>query len=187
MVQGGKLMNISNLLEERRRILERIQGEFQEALEPAMIREPESDSEPVILSILFDDLGTPDGEALGEFYFLHPASDEDEIQHLCGTITIAEKVESDHFPELFEAMSYINAAIPCGAWRLDMDRKFLSFHLAAPVSINMTGEELYEEMNIVMTNAYAVAGAHADLLIKILDGEKDIEFVKEALNPARDQ
>ncbi|MBE5826567.1 MAG: hypothetical protein E7307_08015 [Butyrivibrio sp.] len=177
-------MNISNLLKERHEILKRIQGEFQEAMEPAMLREPENEGEPVILSVLFDDLWSPDCEALGEFYFLNPVSEDDEIQHLCGTITIAEEVTSSNFPQLFEAMSYINASLPCGAWRLDMEKRYLSYHLAVPVSIEMTGEELYRQMNIVMTNAYAAARAHADLIIKVMDREADIDFVKEALNPA---
>ena len=96
-------------------------------------------------------------------------------------------VESEHFPELFEAMSYINAAIPCGAYRLDMDKKFLSFHLAVPLSIDMDKEALYEEMNIVMSNAISICDVHMDLILKVMDGTETIEFVKDALNPMRNE
>ena len=153
----------------------------------AKLSTSEDGTGPEILSVMYDALGLEGDQVFGEFYFLEIPDDEAQIQHFCATLTLAEDVESEHFPELFEAMSYLNAAIPCGAYRLDMDKRFLTFHLGVPLDMNLGKEELYEEMNIVMSNAVAICDTHMDLVLKVLDGEETIEYVKDVINPMRDE
>ena len=68
-----------------------------------------------------------------------------------------------------------------------MDKRFLTFHLGVPLDMNLGKEELYEEMNIVMSNAVAICDTHMDLVLKVLDGEETIEYVKDVINPMRDE
>lgn len=180
-------MKISEKKLERHELLERMEDDLQKDLIAAKLSTSEEENAPEILSVMYDALGLEEEPVFGEFYFLDIPSEDAEVQHFCATLTLADDVESEHFPELFEAMSYINAAIPCGAYRLDMDKKFLSFHLAVPLSIDMDKEALYEEMNIVMSNAISICDVHMDLILKVMDGTETIEFVKDALNPMRNE
>ncbi|WP_029322113.1 hypothetical protein [Butyrivibrio sp. AE3004] len=175
-------MDIEKIMNERHELLLRMRDELQSQFIAAEIREPEQENMPAILSVLFDELGFDDDEAFGEFFFYNIPSEDADIQHFAAVITIADDIPSDHLPELFEAMSYINRELPCGSYSIDSDKKFLTFRLTVPLSLNMTGDELYEEMDIVIGNAMALVDTHMDILLKILSGEKDIDYVKESLN-----
>ena len=172
------MMDKTKLMRERRELLDRIEQEF--AI--AQMREPEGEDEPPILSVIFDGLGMEHEEAYGEFYFLNIPDEDTKVQHFAAAITIADEIEEERLGELFRAMSYVNFAVPCGAYSIDGDHRFLSYRLTVPLPIEMEGEDLYNEVNIVMANAVAVTDMHMDLLLKVLSGEEDANSIKEALN-----
>ena len=176
-----KTTDIKKRNEERRAILDRIVGDLQENLIAAMIREPESDEETPIISVIFDGLGMEHDEVFGEFYFL-PFPDEDvDFQHFSAVITIADEIKEEHLSELFEAMSYINFVLPGGSFCIDSEKQFLAFRLNVPLPADMDNEELYHEINIVMGNAVALTDIYMDQLLKIMDGEKSVEELKKEL------
>ncbi len=175
-------MDIRKIMKERHELLTRMESSFQQQFIAAKIREPENENAPEILSVIFEELGIDGDEAFGEFFFYNLPTEESDIQHFVAMITIADALDSEHLPELFEAMSYVNRDLPCGSYSVDMDRKFLTFRMAVPLSINMSGDELYDEMDIVAGNAMALVDAHMDILLGVLSGEKDIEYVKQMLN-----
>ena len=180
-------MNISEKKQERHELLESMEDDLQKDLIAAKLNTPEEENGHEILSVMYDALGMEEDPVFGEFYFLDIPDEEAEVQHFCATLTLADDVESEHLPELFEAMSYINAALPCGSYRVDMDKKFLSFHLAVPLSIDMDKEALYEEMHIVLANAISICDVYMDLILKIMAGTETLDYVKEVLNPMRNE
>ena len=58
-------MNKKKIMKERHELLTRIQGEMQENYTAALIREPENENDPPILSIVFDGLGMEHDDAFG--------------------------------------------------------------------------------------------------------------------------
>ncbi len=175
-------MDKKKILDTRRELLERASDELNEAYIAADIREPQTEGDAGILSVIFDEIGMRGEEAFGEFLFL-PIADgiEPNVQHFVAVITIADDLETEHLPELFEAMSYINAQLVCGSYSIDMDKKFLSFKMTVPLPINMPEEELYEEINIVISNAMTLVDLHIDLLTDLIDGDTDLDYIKEVL------
>ncbi|MBO6241250.1 MAG: hypothetical protein J6O61_10555 [Butyrivibrio sp.] len=174
-------MNKKKIMKERHELLTRIQGEMQENYTAALIREPENENDPPILSIVFDGLGMEHDDAFGEFYFLPLPDGEARAQHFSAVITIADDIKEDHLSELFEAMSYINFALPCGAYSIDSQKRFMAFRMTAPLPIDIDPEELYKEVNIVIGNAVAITDVHMDILLKVMAGEMTVEDVKKAL------
>lgn len=180
-MKEGSIMNKDTILKERRSILDRIMTDMQEDLTPALMREPEGENDPPILSVVFEGIGMEHEEAFGEFYFLPLPDEKPLVQYFAAIITIADELEDEHLSELFEAMSYINFTIPCGSYSIDSEKRFLAYRLTVPLPMDMDSEALYNELNVVIGNAVAVADIHADILLKVLSGEMSVEEVKKLL------
>ena len=133
--------------------------------------------------MVFDEIGLDEEGAAGEFYFLPlpETDDEVEVQHFAAAITVLDDIDEKYLPALFEAMSYINFALPCGAYSIDKDKSFCAFRMTVPLKIDMPGDELYDEMNIVMGNAVTIVDVHMDILRKVGAGEMTAAEVKELL------
>ena len=84
-------------------------------------------------------------------------------------------------PALFEAASYINFKIPGGSFMVDYTHTFLCFRLSVPMPIALSGDALFEEMNIAAANAVTIADAYYDLLLDVSRGEAAVEDVVEFL------
>ena len=174
-------MNKEEILKDRRELLDRMCEALNDELIAAMIREPEAENEPPILRIVLDDMGYEgDAQALGECFFL-PLPDDSPVQHFSSVITIADDLEGANFADLFEAMSYINYALPCGNYAIDKDRQFLSFMITAPLPIELSGEDLYKEIDAVIGNSIALCDVHMDMLLKVMEGKMTVDEVKEML------
>ncbi len=181
------MINFEDEKKKRHELLERVSKDLNADLIAAAIREPDPEKgTDAILNVMFDEIGMDGNEALGEFFFL-PLRDtgelnlEPKVQHFMAVITIAEELESDHFPELYEAMSYINSIIPCGAYYIDMDKKFLSYKMTVPLPIELSEEEVYKEIHIITATALSMVDLHIDLLLDLMDGETTLDYIKEVL------
>ncbi len=165
-------MDIEMLLKDRQELLEKMRDSLQEELIACEIREAENENEPAVLNVVFDELGQDNEEGvLGEFFFLPPASEEDEVQHFSTVLTIADDIDKTKLPDLFETMSHINFKIPCGAFCIDEDAEMLLYRHTVPLPIDESKEALLKEMNICMANALVSADMYLDLLLKINNGE----------------
>ena len=174
-------MDKERILKERHNLLERMADELQDDLIPAVFREPENENDLPLVSVLFNEMGEGDEEAYGEFFFRPFESDDDEVQFFSGIITLSDNVPKEHLPELYEAMSYINFQLPCGCFALDKTRSFLCFQENVPLPMELSGDALYEQMNIVSGNAAAVSDAYMSTLLQVAEGEMTIEEVVELL------
>ena len=110
------------------------------------------------------------------------SSEEAEVQYFTAVITIADELDTERIGELFEAMSYINFKVPAGSYCIDKDRSFLVYKLTTPLSVGLSEDALYEQVNISMGTATAMADLYMDLLRRILENEITLEDVITALN-----
>ncbi len=164
-------MDIGTIIQERHELLERLRDSLQEQLVISEIRGAENEGEPEVLRVVFDQLGQDNEEGvLGEFFFLPPISGEDEVQHFSAVLTIADDIDKSRLPELFRAMSYINFRIPCGSFCIDQDEEVLIYRLTTPLPARLRDEDMFDQMNICLTNALISADMYLDILLKILTG-----------------
>ncbi len=176
-------MDIEKIMEERHEILARMRDSFQEELIACEIREPENEKEPEILAVVLDgigEIGDMEG-GIGEFFFAPLSSENDTVKHFCTVITIADDLDKRYLPDLFEAMSYINFRMPCGSYSVDKDASFICYRLVTPIPMGLSGEELFEQVNVVMANAFTAADLYADMLIELSSGEKTLKDVIDSL------
>ena len=165
-------MDIEKTMRERHELLERLRDSLQEELVICEILEAENENEPEVLRVLFDSLGQDNEEGiLGEFFFFPLGSDEDAVQHFSAVLTIADEIDKDKLPGLFETMSHINFSVPCGSFCIDQEGEVLIYRLTTPLSVNMKGDELFEQMNICMTNAIICTDMYVDILLQGVNGD----------------
>lgn len=161
-------MNLEKIKTERHELLTRMRDSLQEDLVACGISEPEGEDEPEILEVVVDGIGEA-GElegGLGEFFFVLPSSEDDTVMHFCCVITLLDELDKECLPKLFEAMSYANFELPLGSYSVDREASILCYKLVTPLPITLSGEDLYEQMNISMANAIASAEMYADELIR---------------------
>ncbi len=177
-------MNKKQIIAKRLELLERASDELNQAYIAADIREPEREGDSGILSVVFDEIGMNGEEAFGEFFFLPLTGEgdiEQKVQHFIAVITIADDLETEHLPELYEAMSYINAQLIAGSYSIDLEKRFLAYKMTVPLPMNMPEEELYKEINIIISNSMTFVDLHIDLLTDLIDGDTDLDHIKEVL------
>ena len=174
-------MNKEELSKTREALLEKIQDGLLEELYAAQIKEVGDKNRLRVLSVVFEDLGFDSESAIGDFYFRPMISDDDKVQHFCALITIADELNEDNLPSVYEAMSYINAKAVCGSFCIDKDKNFMAYRLCVPLSTSMTEDQLFEAMNVVMGNAVAACDMYMDILVRVMDGEATVQDVIDSL------
>ena len=176
-------MEMERLKEERHELLTRMRDSLQEELVPCEIREPENENEPEILTVVLDGIGEAgDMEGgIGEFFFAPPSGGNDTVTHFCAVLTLLDELDKEYLPGLFEVMSYINFKLPCGCYCTDREGTLLCYRMTAPLPVSLSGEELFEQMNAVMSNALIAADLYADMLIKLAGGERTPESIKDSI------
>lgn len=174
------IMDKEKIMNDRHEVLEAMEGSLQEELIAAKLNAPEEGNGTEVLTVIFPELGIDGDGAVGELFFLPVITDEVEVQHFATILTIADEIGEDQYPALYEAISYINFRLPCGAYALDDESGSLIFKLTVPVPAELSKEELLKEMNICSGNAVAAADLHMDLLLRMLDGETTMDDVRAA-------
>ena len=173
-------MDKEQILNIRHEALETLEGALQEELIAAKLNTPEEGKGTEVLTVIFPELGIDGDGAIGELFFLPVISDEAEVQHFATVLTIADEISEGLYPALYEAISYINFRIPCGAFALDEVSGSLVYKITVPLPMDLSGEDLLREMNICSGNAVAAADQHMDLLLGMLSGEVSMDDVRAA-------
>ena len=170
-------MKKEDIMNQRHKVLEKIQNEMQESLIAAQIITTDEEDSPEVLNVVLDGIGFGGEEAIGEFCFLPLISDETEVQYFSSVISIADELDEDSLQILYEAMSYINFRMMGGSFCIDQNHSFLVYKLTVPVSVLLTDEALYEQVNMYMGTATAMADQYMDLLLRMLDKELTLNDV----------
>ncbi len=174
-------MDKEKLLKEWEKLLQKMADSMQEELIPAIYQEAEKEGDIPMVNVMFDDMGDGDEEVYGEFCFRPLMSDEDQVQFFTCMLTLSDDVPEEHRDKLFEAMSYINFQIPCGCFTMDKTGTFLCFRESMPMPIDLMGDELYEQMNLIAGNAVVTTDAYMSALLQVSRGEMSVEDVLELL------
>ncbi len=174
------IMDKEQMMKERHEVLEALEGSLQEELIAAKLNTPEEGHGTEVLTVIFPELGIDGDGAVGELFFLPIVSDEMAVQHFATVLTIADEIGEDQYPALYEAISYINFRLPCGAYALDDESGSLVFKLTVPMPAELSKEDLLNEMNICSGNAVAAADQYMDLLLRMLDGDSSMDDVRAA-------
>ncbi len=165
----------------RRELLERFTEDFTDELFAATILEPDDDVPFPMVRVLFDEMGDVGDEAVAEYYFTPLTSEDDEVSFFTGIITLMEGIPEEAFGRLYEAMSYINFQIPCGAFAIDRGHHVLAYRLCTPMPLDMGREEIYDQMNVVAGNSAAVADSYMGVLKDVAEEKMSIEEVMDLL------
>ena len=173
-------MNKAELMEMRHELLERMTEEFNEALIAAILKEGDENM-PESINAILDEVGDPDDEAYGEFFFKPLLSDEDEVQYFCAVITLWDELPEDRLPALYESLAYINFTVPSGCFSIDKDHKYLCYALGMPVSIDMEKEELFRQMDIVCGNAVAIVDDFMGIIGDVIRGDEGPDGIIQLL------
>ncbi len=173
-------MDRKTIMNERHSALEALEGLLQEELIAAKLNAAGDAGGVEVLTVIFPELGLDGDGAVGELFFLPVLSEDAAVQHFNTVITIAGDIDEEQLPLLYEAISYINFRLPCGAFALDRETLSLVFKLSVPLPIDLKGDDLLKEMNICSGNAVAVADRHMDILLRMTEGEAGMEDVTAA-------
>ena len=180
MTFGRSIMDKKIILDEQHKALEAMEGSLQEELIAAKLTIPEEENGTEVLTVIFPELGIDGDGAVGELFFLPILPDEISVQHFMTILTIADEIEEGLYPAIYEAISYINFRLPCGAYSLDDETGSLVYKLTVPLPAELSGEELIRELNICSGNAVAAVDQHMDLLLRMLDGDVTMDDVRAA-------
>ena len=175
-------LDFTKIRKERHEILERIADDLKEAIVPAIIRVPEEiEDAPEILTVHFDEIGVSHDDVVGEFFFHNISSDEDVTGIFNGVITLADELSGENLPKLCEALAVLNYYIRNGAFGISADKKQLSFRVCLPYPLGTDKDTLLELVNTTMGNAYVTLDEWVDIVLRISEGECDIESITSAL------
>lgn len=168
-------MNIKEMTEKRHALLESLNEELNAAEIAAVIREEEG--APEMVSAMLDELGDGDMEVLGDFFFRPFETEEDTTQYFSAVITITDEIPGERLAELYEAISYVNFSLPAGCFSIDKDHRFFCFVLSIPLPVEMEDPALFEEIDLAVGNAFAIADAHIGILSDVLSGKENADGV----------
>ena len=103
-------------------------------------------------------------------------------------LTISEELPPERLPALYEAISYINFNVPVGSFCIDKDHRFLCYVLNTLMPVEMEDDLVFQEMDIVLGNAFASADTYIGILSDVLSGKIDADGVVEFLGgPAEEE
>ena len=174
-------MNIDKILDMRHELLERFTEELNDNLTPAGIIEVTTEDEPESVEFMITDLANANDEVRGYVFFDLPHTEDDEVQHVTCLFTLFEELPKENLPTLYEAVCYINFALPYGGFAIDTGNRFLSYKLCVPLDMGMEKEALYDEITILAGNATEAVSTFFKVLSNVVDGSWDIEKVVDYL------
>ncbi len=171
----------------RDELLDRMVEDFKRAYIAAGIAEEQNEGLPKIVRAILDEIGDDGAGAIGEYYFTPFETGDETVQHFNATLTLSEDIPSDNLPALYEAMSYINFAVPTGSFSYDKDHRFLCLRLSVPMPVDLGRETIYAIMNTVAANTAAVADAFMGVLMDVANNEMSVDEVMDFLGGRREE
>ena len=175
-------LDIEKIKKERHEILERISEDLKEALVASVIRVPEEiENAPEILTVHFDEIGVSHDDVFGEFFFHNISSDENVTGIFNGLITLDDGLQKEQLPKLYEALTVLNYYMRNGAFGISADGRQLAYRVCLPYPLSMEKEALFDLVNTAIGNAYVNLDEWVDIVLRISEGECDIESITSAL------
>ena len=169
-------LNLEEIKETRKQLLEEIEQEFIDELIPAKIV-PDEDIGMPVLSILFDDLAAEGLENLGEFFFMPTINPDEDMQIFTNIITILEEMDDGRLPELAMAIAILNGLIPIGSFAIDAADGTLIYRHSYEMPISFEKETLKDCVELAMGAAADTVSKFAYMLVEVNEGERSAASV----------
>ncbi len=118
-----------------------------------------------ILSVVHEGIKTKSGEAVrGRYYFPEYDFAADNVQYLTCAIELSGPLSAKEAEKANAICGQVNPELPCGAYMVYKDLG-LVYNLSVPISESLDEGDLFEQVNITIGNAIAMAGAYAERFI----------------------
>lgn len=168
------------------KVLERMNQIFAQEKAPAVLRKKGEDGTPVdILTTLHTDFGMKNDEIMGEFYFMDMPGVTQSQYFVC-TLTLTENLEQGYLEELSYVISMVNCYLPYGAFSFDLSNSMLVYKLTNILPVDMTEDQLFDQVNICMGHAIEMTQKYIDTILDLSEGALSIEEALEDFFPNRE-
>lgn len=178
-------MNMTDLDNSIHEILEALSDELNDTGVAAVLRKDEG--APEMVSALLDELGDGDRGIIGDFYFRPIQSKEDPLLIFMSVFTISDAVPKERLTALYEALSYVNFAVPAGRFAIDKDHKFLCYALSTLIPAELDDDQTFRQIDLAVGNAFYFADSFIGVLCDVLDGKMEPDSVIEFLGGPADE
>ncbi|MCR5402481.1 MAG: hypothetical protein K6E91_01500, partial [Butyrivibrio sp.] len=148
-------MDINEIENRRHKILEALSNELNENSIAAVLRKEEG--APEMISAMLDELGDGDRGIIGDFYFRPLQTEDDPVQVFTAVFTIANDVPTDRLQALYEAISYVNFAVPAGCFSIDKDHRFFCYALNTLLPSDLEDAQVFRQIDLAVGNAFFFA------------------------------
>ena len=149
----------------RRAVLEMMAAGFNSRGTTATLIDKDADGAVCdILSVMHENIAAKDGAARGRYYFPEYDFAADNVQYLTCAIELSGPLSAKEAEKANAICGQVNPELPCGAYMVYKDLG-LVYNLSVPISERLDEGELFEQVNITIGNAIAMAGAYAERFI----------------------
>ena len=97
--------------------------------------------------------------------------EEPEMQYFQCALLLADDLEGTDIPALQKFCASLTHKAMVGAYYVDEEGMRLMYKLGVPLDIDLSDEDLFNEMNIVIGNAISIVDSSLYDLLQIVDGE----------------
>ncbi len=172
-------MEKKELEENQQKILMRLAESFEQADVFSVVVPKEDAGVADTLVVQHTQLGEKAEEALGEYYFL-PLTEENMLyQYFVCSITLSEDIEPEKQAAFEKVISYINFALPLGAFRLNLQGNLLCFRYTLMMEADKDLDHMELMVRSSMINSIQLVTQWADLLDGLEYGRITLEDFEE--------
>ena len=149
----------------RRAVLEMMAAGFNSRGTTATLIDKDADGAVCdILSVMHENIAAKDGAARGRYYFPEYDFAADNVQYLTCAIELSGPLAKKDVTAVNKTCGEVNPELVCGAFMV-YEGVGLVYELTVPIIETLSEGELFEQVNITIGNAIAMAGAYAERFI----------------------
>lgn len=141
----------------------------------------EENEDEMMLHMGIENFGIEGEDVELEIRFEDQSEGTTGMQYVRALIYLDSDYNGLNADQLGMAMSILNSTIPCGTFALSKDMNAYVYKLVTPVSDKLSFEELYDQVNIVASNAVKVADTYYDALKAIALGHASGDAILEVV------
>ncbi len=169
-------MEKKELEQKQSAFLKSLQNSFTEADVFSSIISKEETMVADTLVVQHTGIGEEAEEAMGEYYFMPTAEEEDTwFQYFVEAITLSEDIPEDKRGVITAAISMINFGLPAGAFYLSLDGKTLFYRYTMMLEADMDPEHMEFLLRNSMINSIQIMTQWADALDALEYGRMTFE------------
>ena len=175
-------MEVVKKMKTQEKVLKAVTDIFNSEYIPAVFREKNESGIPMdMVSLLYTEYGSGDGEAGVDLFFMPIEAAGKETQYFAIVINIADDVDASYTEELTRVLSILNFVTPFGTYACSPEGSSVFYKLVTPLPADLTEQELLGQINTLIANALDTAEGSVSLLQKYVKGKASIEDFKSLM------